>query len=258
MQSISRIARNKFIVLASAFALSQAALADGPTESSSDFRWGVGAFASSETSTYKGVGTKTEAMPVLTYENQWIRVFGPSIDFKLGATGGVSYELTARYSNPGYDEGDSSFLRGMDSRKNTAWLGGRAIWRNEVANVSAELLGDVSGHSKGQQFKIGVDRRFQFGAISLVPRAAILWQDRNYVDYYYGVKASEVRADRPGYAGSSGVSTEVGVRLGYALGERQTVFLDLSATALPSSIKDSPLVDRGTTSAARIGYIYRF
>lgn len=233
-------------------------MADGVHEDSPESKWGIGALVDYEMKPYKNFDNKAEAWPMLTYENKWVRVYGPGVDVKLGNTGAFSYALTARYSNPGYESSDSSYLDGMDDRKGSFWVGGRVNWKNEVANLSAELLGDASGNSKGQQFKLSVDKRFQLGDVSLVPRAALIWQDRKYVDYYYGVKTSEARADRAAYTGDAGVSTEFGVRMNYAIAAKQTVFLDLSATALPSSIKDSPLVDSSSKSAIRAGYLYHF
>lgn len=146
----------------------------------------------------------------------------------------------------------------MDTRNTSTWFGGRVNWENEFANLSAELLSDGSGNSNGQQLKLGVDKHFQLGAVNLAPRLAINWQDQKYVDYYYGVKASEVSAGRAAYVGQSGVSTELGLRVSYLVAPKHTVFMDLSATALPTSIKDSPLVDSNTRSAVRVGYLYSF
>ncbi len=234
------------------------AMADSPQEESNASKWGVGILVGSEKTPYKGFDNKAEVFPMLTYENQWVRVFGPGVDVKMGRAGPFSFELTAKYSGDGYEASDSSYLQGMDTREGGIWLGGRVNWKNDVANLSAELLGDASGNSQGKQFKLGVNRHFQLGAVNLVPRIVVNWQDQKYVDYYYGVKASEANAGRAAYVGESGVSTELGLRVSYLLAPKHTVFMDMSATALPTSIKDSPLVDSNTKSAVRVGYLYSF
>jgi len=234
------------------------AMADDSDEDANASKWGVGVFAAYEKTAYKGFDNKIDALPMLTYENQWVRVFGPGLDVKLGGAGPFSFELTAKYSSDGYEASDSAYLQGMDTRDSSIWVGGRVKWKNDVANLSAELLGDASGNSKGQQFKLGVDKHFQLGSIHLVPRLEINWQDQKYVDYYYGVKTSEANAGRAAYVGESGVSTELGLRVSYVVAPQHTVFMDLSATALPASIKNSPLVDSSTQSAIRFGYLYTF
>jgi outer membrane protein len=197
-------------------------------------------------------------IPLLSYENKWVSIFGPGIDLKLPSAGPVSFRLRARYADNGYEASDSPFLAGMQERKDGFWLGGAAIWRNDIANVSAELLGDGSSNSKGSKFRLAVDHRFQAGNFDITPRLAVTRLDQKYVSYYYGVNAAEVRAGRPFYQGGSAVNMEAGVRVGYALAPRQSVFIDLSTTSLGSSIKDSPLVDRSSQTGVRVGYLYRF
>ena len=46
-----------------------------------------------------------------------------------------------------------------------------------------------------------------------------------YVDYYYGVRANEMTADRAYYQGESAVNIEVGARGGYMFKQKHFVFL---------------------------------
>lgn len=225
--------------------------------------WGLGIAASSARLPYKGYDSKNSALPLLFYENSWVRFNGASADFKVwrrdfGA--GNSVELAARlkYDLHGYESGDSPFLVGMDERKGGFWGGGAVTWNNNLARVSGEWLADVSRSSKGQMLQLKVDRRFGVGNMALTPRIQAQWLDAHYVDYYYGVRAGEARPARARYTGQAAVTLEAGVRLDYQLLPRQTVFLDLSATSLPKEIKNSPIVDRSSTSRMTIGYLYRF
>lgn len=240
-------------------ALAQPAAAQPkPTQAEGESSWGLGLAVGEERKPYRDFDNKTRLLPLLSYENKWISVAGLGLDVKLPPAGPVSFRLRARYSMDGYEASDSPFLAGMEERKDGIWLGGAAIWRNDVANLSAELLGDASGNSKGTKFRLMVDRRFQAGSFDITPRLAATRLDDKYVSYYYGVNAAEVRAGRPFYQGGSAVNLEAGLRVGYAIAPRQTVFLDLSTTRLGSSIKDSPLVDRSSQSGVRVGYLYRF
>ena len=158
----------------------------------------------------------------------------------------------------GFDAGDSPRLAGMDERKGGFWGGASATWRNPVAPLTLEWLADLSGHSKGSKLQLQADHRFGFGALSLTLRVQLQWLDRKYVDYYFGVRAHEVTADRAAYAGAAALAVEAGLRVDYALAARHAVFLDLSRTQLPDEIKRSPIVDRQATSRAAFGYLYRF
>lgn len=249
------------ILSSSAFALAlvtTTAHADEQLHEDRGPQWGLGLGVSSETSPYQGVDTETKALPMLSFENRYVRVLGPSLDVKLPSAGPVSLALRARYSDQGYKASDAAELQGMDERKGGLWLGARADWRLPFAQLSAEWQGDANGRSDGQQIKFEASRRVQVGAVNLKPRLALVWQDRSYVDYYYGVRSAESRAGRSSYGGSDTVNTELGLQLNLPLAPGHSVFMDLSHTFLGSAIKDSPLVGRSGVSAARVAYVYRF
>lgn len=221
-------------------------------------KWAAGLFAMHNSKPYRQFDNKTEAVPVLSYENRWVKLFGPRLDVKLGSTGSVSYALTANYADDGYKSGDSPYLTNMADRKSSIWLGGRVTWANELANLSLGWQGDASSHSKGQRVTFGMERRFTVGDLGISPRFTATWRDRKDITYYYGVAANEAQADRPAYEGNSTVNTEVGMRLDYRFARRHTAMFDVVATMLGSSIKNSPLVDQSSTTGVRLGYLYQF
>ena len=220
--------------------------------------WGLGLGVGVERQPYAGVGTKTQAMPLVFFENRYLRVRGPTVDLKLSSAGPVSFALRLRYATDGYKESDAPILSGMDKRKGGLMAGGEASWRSSLGVVSAELLGDVSGASHGEQFKLGYDKPLRLGMFSVTPHIAAVWLDRKTVDYYYGVTAAEARVGRAQYSGIGTVNAEIGVRTGYAVAPNQIVTLDVGATLYGSAIKNSPLVDRSTQASVRLGYLYRF
>lgn len=221
--------------------------------------WGVGLGVSLKRPAYTGFGTDTTVIPLLSYENRWVRFAGPVVDLKLPVGGAVALGLRARYAfEDGYEPGDAPGLAGMSERRPGLWLGASALWRSGVADLSAEWLADASGRSDGQRLRLMAERPFVQGSFHLVPRVALHWHDRRSVGYYYGVRPTEAATGRPAYGGRSTVNAELGLRTSYALTASQGLYLDLSATRLGSGIQDSPLVDRGAETAVRFGYLYRF
>ncbi len=250
-------------LLLAALALGGLAAPAAWAEESSEIRdsasqWGLGVGLGFERSPYRAFDDKARVLPLILYENRYVSIQGPSLDVKLPSAGPVAFRLRARYAGDGYEAEDSPYLTGMEERKAGVWLGGAAAWRTEAADLSAELLADGSGHSNGTKFKLQLERRFASGAFGLTPRVAAQWLDKNYVGYYYGVRASEARVDRLRYDGRSAVNVELGLRLDYAIAPKQNLFVDFSATRLGSGIKESPLVERSSSTAVRIGYAYRF
>lgn len=243
---------------------SMAALAAESANAESTSSWGLGIGAVSSQQPYKGVDRESQAIPLIYFENDYVRVFGPTAEIKLpGFTLNDSQQLdlsiVGEYDFSGYDDDDARFLDGMSDRKGGFWAGAKVQWRNPLADVSAQWLADVSGNSKGQRFTLGLERSWQWGEhLTLTPRVAAIWQDQKYVDYYFGVRESEARIDRAAYDGKSGLNTELGVRGNYMFDDHHSVFLDVKATRLADEIKDSPLVDRSTDNSVLFGYLYRF
>jgi MipA family protein len=241
----------------------QHAAAHGPDTDDDDeghdgTHWGIGVGVGVERKPYTNIGNKTEFLPPLFLDNRYVRIFGPVVDAKLPPVGPLSFTLRAKFSFDGYKESDAPILNGMDKRKAGLWLGGTATWHAGFADLFVEALADVGSPKKGAQFKLAAEREFEAGQFSFTPRAAAIWLDEKYVDYYYGVKSTEALATRPQYDGRSTVNAELGLRIGYKVAQHQMLFLDISGTSLGSAIKGSPLVNRTTQTEARIGYLYRF
>lgn len=241
--------------LASALACGSASAQSGGPDSSA---WALGGGVSVVQKGYRDIDRDVLAMPLISYESKWISASVPTLDVKTLSSDSLSLRLRTRYTRDGYEADDSPFLAGMADRKGSIWIGGAMLWRPQFANLSAEVLGDASGHSKGARAKLQLDRRFGFGAFGVTPRLGAEWVDSKYVDYYYGVRASEARAWRRAYQGDSAANIEAGVRLDYSFARRHTMFLDVRTTQFGSAIKHSPLVDQSGQTGVSLGYIYRF
>jgi outer membrane protein len=220
-------------------------------------QWGLGIGLGSESRPYRGVSNHVSVLPLVLYENRWIHFFGNTLDFKLGSVDQFSFTLRAKYAlNDGYKSSDSEALRGMDERKGSAWGGVAGTWDNPYAKLSLEWL--TAGSTKGNTVKLGAEHSFAMGAFQLTPHLSTTWIDSKYVNYYYGVKASEAIAGRPAYTGKSTANIEFGVRADYPLTRNQMIMLDVGDLQRGTGIKDSPLVDKSSAVSVRVGYLYKF
>lgn len=231
---------------------------DSKTVGDSGSQWSLGIGATSLQKIYRDIDRDNMALPIVSYESKWVSMSIPKIDLKLYSTDSMSFRLRARYSGDGYKNNDSPFLTGMDKRKSSAWVGGAFIWKNDIANVSAELLGDAMDNSQGTRAGFQVDHRFGFGAFGLTPRLGAEWYDRKFVDYYYGVKLSEATVSRNAYQGDSTSTVTAGLRLDYSPSHQHMMFLEFGAMQFGSAINDSPIVDKATQASISLGYLYRF
>ena len=223
-------------------------------------RWGLGVGLGTERSLYKGINSKNIGIPLISYENSYVRLFGNTLDVKLPSLGPVRFALRTKVAlGEGYKASDSSFLTGMDTRKGSLDIGLAATVPTPYAKLTMEWLADASGNSKGQQLKFGIERPFVWDRrFELTPSLGVTWLDKKYVDYYYGVKPTEATAARPEYLGKATTNVEAALRLGYVIDPHQRVFLEFTETHWGSGITSSPLVDKTTTPGVRFGYLYRF
>jgi outer membrane protein len=253
------------VTVAAALALGLGATAAaGAAAADEGSSWGLGVAAFSAQQPYTGIDREKRALPLISYENQYVRVFGPVVEFKaysvdLGGGQRLDLRVIGKYDFSGYEAGDAPILNGMRERKSGFWAGGKVTWRTGMGDVSAELLADASGKSKGRRASLGLEKNWRIGQhFILTPRAGAAWVDKKYVDYYYGVGADEARPGRVAYVGKSGVNAELGLRGTYVVDAHHSLFLDLGVTKLSKEIKDSPLVDRSTENRVGLGYLYRF
>ncbi|MEJ1963724.1 MAG: MipA/OmpV family protein [Gammaproteobacteria bacterium] len=103
-----------------------------------------------------------------------------------------------------------------------------------------------------------MERRFEYGKFLFTPRVSAAWLSDDYVDYYFGVSATEALPLRAAYRGEAAVDFEAMLRTTYTFRPRQSLFLNVGVELLDTSIKDSPIVDGSTQSALFLGYMYMF
>lgn len=230
---------------------------------SSHFALGIG--VKSEKTPYKGRDRENQVLPLIQYENRYIEIFGPGIAFRLpeldiSDSQQINFSIVGEFDgSSGYKDDDAKSLAGMHKRKSSFWAGGRMTWKTELVDVTTEWLGDVSGNSKGMRVNLSLEHSWQFGQhLMLTPRLDARWYDRKYIDYYFGVRKDEIRADRAAYSGKSGINAGIGVQVAYMFGESHSLIMDMEASGLSSAIKDSPLVDQSNQNNIMFGYIYRF
>lgn len=251
------------LALAQLYTLPASAEESGENEPPSSF-WALGIGAMNEQKPYSGMDRDTDALPLIQFENEYLQVFGPTIGLKLpsldlGEAQKLNFSLVGEYDGSGYEDDDAKILEGMSKRKGGFWAGGKVEWNSDLVDVNAEWLADASGNSKGQRLALGLEKTWHFGNhVMLTPRLVASWHDKKYVDYYFGVRDNEVRADRAAYKGKSGISSALGARGIYMFDRTHSVFMDAEVSSLASSIKDSPLVDRSSTNSLLLGYLYRF
>lgn len=236
----------------------------GPGGDGASSSWSLGIGVASGQTPYAGIRRETKAIPMIQFENKYVRVQGLGLEVKLPSlvlsdTQRLNVSLAGRQAMGGYEADDAPILAGMAERKSGLWVSAKAEWKTSLANVSADWTGDAAGHSKGQKFSLGISQPWRLGSqMMITPRLGMTWQDRKYNDYYFGVRDAEVRPGRAAYQANAGVNVEASLTGLYKLDRHHAVMLGASVTSLSKAIRNSPLVDRSTENRVFMAYLYRF
>lgn len=218
--------------------------------------WGLGVGAGIESAPYKGFGTKFTPIPLVSLDNKWVHAFGTTVDLKVGKWDDVTVALRGKFSiGDGYTASDSPILNGMQTRKGAFWYGPALAWHTAFGTLSGDYL---LGGNKGQMANLDFSKSFDLGHWSVEPHAGVDWLSSKYVNYYYGVRQSEVQAARPEYTGKAAYDVSIGTRVDYKITRHQIVILDLGVSHLSSGITDSPIVGKRYVPQAKLGYLYQF
>lgn len=249
-----------FLWLSAAHAADREGADRGGDDQPNEYHWGLGLGVSAEKSPYLGMKNNTTIIPLLSYETQYVRFFGNTLDVKLPSAGDFDFSLRGKIPlGGGYKASDSAYFVGMADRKGPFDIGGAVTWDTSLGKASLEYLRDVSGHSKGSRLKLGFEHAFRFDRrFEIVPHAELTRDDAKSVDYYYGVTSAEATSVRPQYRGKATTDTEFGLRFAYAIDPRQRLLLDVTDKRWGTGITNSPLVARKSTPGLKFGYIYRF
>lgn len=231
-------------------------------ESKQKVTLGLGAYA--QTQPYKDVDTILLPSPVVFFDNglfymRWSRggiyFYGDkSDDFSWG------FSFTAQPRVYGYKSSDSPYLIGMDERKNTLEGGLAFSAQKEDLYIEVMALTDVLDRYESWLVKTEFGDKYTAGNFSFYPSMIISYQSSDFMDYYYGVKESEVNLglNRTQYTADAGFQIGAQTYIKYPLTNEWAILLNLRADLLPSSVKDSPIVENNYIYSGLASVIYTF
>nr|CAA6814936.1 MAG: Unknown protein [uncultured Thiotrichaceae bacterium] len=155
-----------------------------------------------------------------------------------------------------YKRNDSEVLKDMDDLDRAINLRAGGALKLPSAVMSADLAGDVAGTHESFQAKLRYTRMLSSNT-TFRPYAELQWFSADVTDYYFGVNANEVTADRPAYEADSALAAKVGLDLNFPLSPRWELVAGVSLTHYGSEITDSPIVDKDQVWGAGIGLVYK-
>lgn len=219
---------------------------------------GGGAIISSKP--YEGMDAKVYPVPLFAYEGKRLYFRGLTGGYWLFTWNGVSMGPVLQPRFDGYDEEDSSALRGMDDRDWSVDGGAGVSWLTDVGLFGLAFVTDLLGRHNGQELEFSYTVRFKWADFDFIPSAGMRWKSENLVDYYYGVQADEVRFNpapaRLAYDGDDAVDPYIRMAVRRKLLPRWSLLAAAQYEWLDDAITDSPIVDEGYEASFLLGLLY--
>jgi len=211
-------------------------------------------------SPYEAMDTKIISVPIVSWENERFFVKGLKAGVEIAEYEGVSEDIDfSLYIEPrlmGFKDSDSHSFSGMSDRENSVDIGAQVSWEVSALNyadLNLSFAADLGSEHKGYEVSLGLWKQFDFKPLFIKPSISFKWQSDNMIDYYYGVKSSEVIATRPAYSGGNTLNINPQINVYLALSEEWLVVTMLSLNILGSEIRKSPLVNEKTSISGVIG-----
>ena len=234
---------------------------DSPTEDGPPLRWGLGVGAIAQNAPYAGEGTRVQPIPLISYEGEhfYFRGITAGWQFVDDETFELAAIVQARFDGFEISELSRPKLaangldsRLLDDRDDSLDAGISTQWSGSAGELELELLADVSGKSKGQEFSLQYGYPLDLGQTLITPNIGVTYLSKNMANYYYGTLDSEVARGVINYKPGAVTVPHVGVDFMHSFGKNWTFLALLQYSALPNKITDSPLLERNTNGTAEI------
>ena len=259
---------NKIMVFALLAAASSGALAqttqpseDPETDDGPPQGWALGVGAIVQNAAYAGEGTRVQPVPLISYEGEHFFFRGITAGWQLLDNETFELAAIAQFRFDGFEIKELGrrelAANGLDSRlledrDDSLDAGISASWSGSAGELELELLADVSGKSKGQEFSLQYGYPLDFGSTVITPNIGVTYLSKDMANYYYGTLDSEVRRGVIDYKPGAATLPYVGVNVMHSFADNWTFLALLEYSALPNKITDSPLLERDSKGAAEI------
>ncbi|MDH4943501.1 MipA/OmpV family protein [Sulfurimonas sp. C5] len=213
---------------------------------------------------YKNTSDIILPSPVVFFDNsifyvRWTRVgmyfLGEkNEDFSWGLS------LTAQPRTLGYKGSDSLILSGMSERKSSIEGGIAFSAKYKGTYIENMLLHDLLGYHDSWLNKTELGTKYSIGKVNFYPSVVMLYMSKKFMNYYYGVKDSEVNLalNRPAYKANDGFEFGVQTYIGFPLTKNFSALFNLRYDYLPNSAKNSPLVEDNYIYSGLASILYNF
>lgn len=209
-------------------------------------------------SIYVGGDDEATLLPVVLAQYGRFYIDGESIGVELYEFNDVYFYGSLGLDRWSDDRDDSDRLKDMRSLDTAAMLRLGAAWETSWGELDFSVAQDVANAHDGTEVALSFAKEYRFGNWSIEPYVETAWVSDKVADYYFGVTATDARANRRQYTADSAWLYGLGVFAEYPLGDTASLFSGVGMEFYSSDITDSPIVDEKKSFEAFMGVAYSF
>lgn len=220
--------------------------------------WLFGLGNISDYSPYEGVDSPDNTfVPYVAYswENAHLGIEGFTYQFFTQDIIEVSLAIEPRWSfaNP-----DDSVLFADIERDIALEVGLSASMDIGPVFLSAGLLSDISGTHNGFEARLEIGVQADLGAFELTLSTGLIHRDSGLSQHLYGVNETEVRQGLSAYSAPAETHPMAQASVLYTLNNKSAFLLFAGYEKLPSSVLDSPLINKKRDASLGAVFLYKF
>lgn len=146
-----------------------------------------------------------------------------------------------------------SELDGLEDRKFALNGGVELLFDGDWGEGEVQFETDLSRRHKGQSLALNYGYTLTGISWEFRPQIGLMWRSGNYVDYYYGVRDSEVTPERPAYTGKPTWDWTFLIEARYRMAKEWYLVGIYYYEKGGAGIVDSPLLEKNYYSENSIG-----
>ncbi len=221
-----------------------------------DFELGV--VASHEQSPLAQFDDETEFAPIINYRGERFNLQYGTLSYTFYESDHSMVHLLAEGRSLGYKASDSKAFTGMKKREDGFDAGVRMATGGNWGVAQLQLLNDISDTHQGFEASLAYSYPTEQGRWIFEPAIGVKAQNKDLIDYYYGVRGTEVSSERQAYEGEAAINPYLEFAVGYKLDRKWDVITGMEYTVLDSAISDSPIVEEDYRLVAFAVVVHKF
>jgi len=168
--------------------------------------------------------------------------------------GGMAFAHTTNFKLRAFimNDGEGYKTEGMSERKNSFFAGGLL----QLYFIQFKYMRDIEKISNGQNLRVDLFKEHYWGQLKFEPHFGIQYWSKDYVNYYYGVKANETSTNRPLYNPKGTVNYTVELRFIQTSGNAKYILIPMYKN-YGKEVARSPVVERDEEFRLTFGVLWK-